>query len=485
MRTLYIECSMGAAGDMLMGALLEIAPENAAQKLQELQIPGVEFHPVKAESCGITGTHMQVLIHGEEETEAEHIHEHHHDHMHDHAHKDHTHEDARGFNHEHHHDHMHDHAHPHDHEHGHHHAHHSMADIAAVINGLDVPEPVKTNALNVYQRIAAAESKVHGAPVSEVHFHEVGALDAVADVVGNCLLLSMIAPDRVVVSPVNTGSGHVHCAHGILPVPAPATAEILKDAVSYSDGTDGELCTPTGAALLTQFADAFGHQPAMQIRKTGIGLGTKEFPGKANGLRVFLGDEVSPELMGLASEAESAGSAQTGTSIVCRQADLAEYGGLVFSGDSASDLTHLGEFPQDLVAELSANIDDMTGEELGFTMERLLEEGALDVYHTPIVMKKSRPAVKLSCICRPEDAAGMTDLMLRLTTTLGVRMQIFRRAVLNRETAETAAGAAVKTSSDERRGIRRSKIEYDDAAAYAREHGISLREARHQMRKQQ
>lgn len=482
MKTLYIECSMGAAGDMLMGALLEIAPENAAQKLQELQIPGVEFHPVKAESCGITGTHMQVLIHGEEETEAEHIHEHHHDHMHEHTH-DHTHEDARGFNHEHHHDHMHEHAHSHDHEHGHHHAHHSMADIAAVINGLDVPEPVKKNALNVYQRIAAAESKVHGAPVSEVHFHEVGALDAVADVVGNCLLMSMIAPDRVVVSPVNTGSGHVHCAHGILPVPAPATAEILKDAVSYSDGTDGELCTPTGAALLTQFADAFGHQPAMQIRKTGIGLGTKEFPGKANGLRVFLGDEVSPELMGLASETESAGSAQTGTSIVCRQADLAEYGGLVFSGDNASDLTQLGEFPQDLVAELSANIDDMTGEELGFTMERLLEEGALDVYHTPIVMKKSRPAVKLSCICRPEDAAGMTDLMLRLTTTLGVRMQIFRRAVLSRSTSENASGASVKVSTDSRRGISRRKIEYDDAAAYAREHGISLREARHRMRK--
>lgn len=483
MKTLYIECSMGAAGDMLMGALLEIAPENAAQKLQELQIPGVEFHPVKAESCGITGTHMQVLIHGEEETEAEHIHEHHHEHMHEHAHEDHTHNHTHSHNPEHHHENSHDHMHSHDHEHGHHHAHHSMADIAAVINGLDVPEPVKKNALDVYQRIAAAESRVHGAPVSEVHFHEVGALDAVADVVGNCLLLSMIAPDRVVVSPVNTGSGHVHCAHGILPVPAPATAEILKDAVSYSDGTDGELCTPTGAALLTQFADAFGHQPAMQIRKTGIGLGTKEFPGKANGLRVFLGDEISPELMGLASETESAGSAQTGTSIVCRQSDLAEYGGLIFSGDSASDLTQLREFPQDLVAELSANIDDMTGEELGFTMERLLEEGALDVYHTPIVMKKSRPAVKLSCICRPEDAAGMTDLMLRLTTTLGVRMQIFRRAVLSRSTSENSSGASVKVSTDSRRGISRRKIEYDDAAAYAREHGISLREARHRMRK--
>jgi uncharacterized protein (TIGR00299 family) protein len=490
MKTLYIECNMGAAGDMLMGALLEIAPEGAVQQLQKLDIPGVEFRPVKAESCGITGTHMQVLIHGEEEScDAPHIHMHAHTHT-DHAHESEHHHDLHDGGHEHNHEHGHlheHHTHAHDHEHGHHHAHHSMADIAGIIGGLDIPEPVKQNALKVYQRIAAAESKVHGAPVSEVHFHEVGALDAVADVVGNCLLLSMIDPDRVVVSPINTGSGHVHCAHGILPVPAPATAEILKDAVSFSDGTDGELCTPTGAALLTQFADAFGHQPAMQIHKTGIGLGTKEFPGKANGLRVFLGDEISGNLVHLAetSASKERQMQEQNHSIICRQADLAPYGAVIDAPDNALDLTGTDDFPQDVVAELSANIDDMTGEELGFAMERLLEEGALDAYHTPIVMKKGRPAVKFSCICKPEDAARLTDQMFRLTSTIGVRMQIFRRAVLNRKTAETAAGAAVKTSSDERRGIRRSKIEYDDAAAYAREHGISLREARHQMRKQQ
>lgn len=539
MKTLYIECGMGAAGDMLMGALSEIAPDLALDALQNLQIPGVEFQPEKAESCGITGTHMRVLVHGHEEgaggsADAVHTHsaaesaglQHDHEQMHDHGHEHlHDHDQLHGHDHEHGghaHEHTHTHAHSHtghEYEHGdhaHHHAHHSMADIAAIIKGLDIPEAVKQEALQVYQRIAAAESKVHGTTVSEVHFHEVGALDAVADVVGNCLLISAIHPDRIVVSPINTGSGHVHCAHGILPVPAPATAEILKAGVSYSDGTNGELCTPTGAALLTQFADAFGPQPPMQVHQTGIGLGTREFPGKANGIRVFLGDEIDRSLIGLAHSAggsgaetsgegissgkssgsQSAGPASsgadsasskagndTGRSIVCRHADLAPYGVMTDLSGQITDLAELEDYQRDVVAELSANIDDMTGEELGFAMDRLLEEGALDVYHTPIVMKKSRPAVKFSCICRPEDAGRMTDLILRLTTTIGVRMHYFQRAVLSRTEETKENGMTVKTSTDSRRGIRRRKIGYDDAAAYAREHGISLREARHKLGK--
>ncbi len=539
MKTLYIECGMGAAGDMLMGALSEIAPDLALDALQNLQIPGVEFQPEKAESCGITGTHMRVLVHGHEEgaggsADAVHTHsaaesaglQHDHEQMHDHGHEHlHDHDQLHGHDHEHGghaHEHTHTHAHSHtghEYEHGghaHHHAHHSMADIAAIINELDIPEAVKQEALQVYQRIAAAESKVHGTTVSEVHFHEVGALDAVADVVGNCLLISAIHPDRIVVSPINTGSGHVHCAHGILPVPAPATAEILKAGVSYSDGTNGELCTPTGAALLTQFADAFGPQPPMQVHQTGIGLGTREFPGKANGIRVFLGDEIDRSLIGLAHSAggsgaetsgegissgkssgsQSAGPASsgadsasskagndTGRSIVCRHADLAPYGVMTDLSGQITDLAELEDYQRDVVAELSANIDDMTGEELGFAMDRLLEEGALDVYHTPIVMKKSRPAVKFSCICRPEDAGKMTDLILRLTTTIGVRMHYFQRAVLSRTEETEENGVTVKTSTDSRRGIRRRKIGYDDAAAYAREHGISLREARHKLGK--
>jgi uncharacterized protein (DUF111 family) len=539
MKTLYIECGMGAAGDMLMGALSEIAPDLALDALQNLQIPGVEFQPEKAESCGITGTHMRVLVHGHEEgaggsADAVHTHsaaesaglQHDHEQMHDHGHEHlHDHDQLHGHDHEHGghaHEHTHTHAHSHtghEYEHGghaHHHAHHSMADIAAIIKGLDIPEAVKQEALQVYQRIAAAESKVHGTTVTEVHFHEVGALDAVADVVGNCLLISAIHPDRIVVSPINTGSGHVHCAHGILPVPAPATAEILKAGVSYSDGTNGELCTPTGAALLTQFADAFGPQPPMQVHQTGIGLGTREFPGKANGIRVFLGDEIDRSLIGLAHSAggsgaetsgegissgkssgsQSAGPASsgadsasskagndTGRSIVCRHADLAPYGVMTDLSGQITDLAELEDYQRDVVAELSANIDDMTGEELGFAMDRLLEEGALDVYHTPIVMKKSRPAVKFSCICRPEDAGKMTDLILRLTTTIGVRMHYFQRAVLSRTEETEENGVTVKTSTDSRRGIRRRKIGYDDAAAYAREHGISLREARHKLGK--
>lgn len=352
-----------------------------------------------------------------------------------------------------------------------------------MIDALDISEPVKKQAMEVYRRIAEAESKVHGTTVTEVHFHEVGALDAVADVVGNCLLMEMIRPDRVVVSPINTGSGHVHCAHGILPVPAPATAEILKDAVSYSDGTDGELCTPTGAALLTHFADEFGPQPPMQIRQTGVGIGTKQFPGKANGIRVFLGDEISKYVADLASGESISEGAGTQNPIVCRNTDITAYGAMVSLAGKTFDLAELEDYQHDVVAELSANIDDMTGEELGFVMERLLEEGALDAYHTPIIMKKSRPGVKFSCICKPEDAGRMTDLIMQLTTTIGVRMNFFQRAVLSRTSEPGPDGSVVKTSTNARHGIKRSKIEYDDAAAYAREHNLSLRAARHRMRK--
>lgn len=390
MKTLYIECNMGCAGDMLMSALMEIAPDEAVRQLLELQVPEAHIHAHREQKCGITGTHVHVHAHGEEEG-----HEHHH------------------------------HDHDHDHEHEHHHHHYGMAEIEHIIRDLPVSDTVKENALGVYKRIAAAESKVHGKPVEEVHFHEVGALDAVIDVVGNCLLMEAIAPQRILASPINVGSGSVKCAHGILPVPAPATAEILSGVPCYSDEIQSELCTPTGAALLTHFAEAFTGRPLMRVEKTGIGLGTKDFP-KANILRVFLGEE-----------------------------------GLADSTDGT----------RDRVCELSANIDDMTGEELGFAMEQLLREGALDVYYTPIIMKKSRPAVKLSVLCTPAEADRMAQVIFKYTKTAGIRRADYSRYILDRS-VETDNGIRIKTCTGY--GVERSKPEYEDLARKARDNGTSL-----------
>ena len=229
MKTLYIDCSMGAAGDMLTAALAEAAGDikEIEKELNSIGIPGVEFVIGKTKKMGVTGTNVRVVINGEEEhtedVHEDHAHPHeHHEHEHEHPHEHHEHE------HEHHHDHhehehehfMHDHEHHHDHDHDHHHHHHSsMADIENIINGLAVSEKVKKDAMNVYRSIAEAESKVHGEPVSEIHFHEVGAMDAVADVTAACYLMEKIGADKVIASPVRTGKGHVHCAHGILLLP--------------------------------------------------------------------------------------------------------------------------------------------------------------------------------------------------------------------------------------------------------------------------
>lgn len=254
MKTLYLDCGMGAAGDMLTAALLELLPDQDAfvDSLNGLGIPGVLFTAEKSVKCGITGTHMQVTIRGEEES----------DHMHHH--------DADG------------------HDHGHHH-HGSMADIRDIVGGLAVPTMVKLDILSVYEEIAEAESHAHGIPVSRIHFHEVGAMDAIADVTAVCLLMHRLNPDRITVSPVHVGSGQVCCAHGILPVPAPATAYLLRNIPIYGGSIAGELCTPTGAALLKHFASDFGDMPVMKVNAIGYGMGKKDFP-RANCVRAMLGE---------------------------------------------------------------------------------------------------------------------------------------------------------------------------------------------------
>ena len=297
MKTIYIDCQMGAAGDMLMGALLELVPDRKKflKKLNQAGIPGVRIEAQKSVKCGITGTHMEVLINGEEEESLDlsseegnahsghsHVHFHGHDHHDHHTHQEHTHH------------HMHqkeamDGEKPvHEHVHGHH-SHFSMEDITGIIDGLHVDNKVKEDVKNIYQIIAQAESQVHGRPVAEVHFHEVGAMDAVADITGCAMLFHELGAEQIIVSPVTTGYGQVWCAHGILPVPAPATALILQGIPCQAGRIEGELCTPTGGALLKYFATEYGRMPQMVMEKIGYGMGKKDFQA-ANCIRAILGE---------------------------------------------------------------------------------------------------------------------------------------------------------------------------------------------------
>ena len=233
MKVIFFECNMGAAGDMLMSAMLDLLdePEKFIQELNMLNIPGVHFDLMQSVKCGITGRYIKVSVHGVQEDEIYREHSHH------------------------------------EHSHEHHHA--GLSDINNIIDSLNVSDKIKTDAKNIYAIIADAESKVHARAVTDIHFHEVGTLDAIADVVGSCMLFDEIAPDKVITSPINTGSGTVHCAHGILPVPAPATALILKGVPIYSGKIQSELCTPTGAAILKYFTDEFMEMPKLQIEKIG------------------------------------------------------------------------------------------------------------------------------------------------------------------------------------------------------------------------
>ena len=396
MRTMYIDASMGAAGDMLTAALLDTMDQASRQafvdRLNALGLPGIVYSLSKSEKCGITGSHMDVTFNGIEEGE-----EHHHHHEHEHG-----------------------------HEHGHHHS--SMHDIEHIVcHHLNLPEKVKKDVMDVYNLIAQAESNVHGTTVDQIHFHEVGTMDAIADVTAVCMLFDVIDAKEVIVSPIHVGSGTVKCAHGVLPVPAPATAFILKGCPIYSQDIKGELCTPTGAALLKYFATSFGSMPVMTVSSIGYGMGKKDFE-RANCVRVMVG--------------ESEGST-------------------------------------DSILELECNVDDMTAEALGYAQEAILASGALDVFTTSVGMKKSRPGVLLSVLCRPEDKGRVVEAIFRHTSTIGIREKLCNRYVLSRgiRTVETKYGPVrIKESSGY--GVERSKYEYDDLAAIARERGLSIEEVR-------
>lgn len=383
MKTLYIDCAMGCAGDMLTAALLELHPDRDGfiARMNDALGGKAVLSAKPDRKCGVMGTHVTVLISGDEEGEPE----------------------------------------------RHHHHHTSVAEITEFIDTVPLADEVKDNAKAVYTHIAEAESRVHGHPIENIHFHEVGSLDALADVLSVCELMHELAPDKVLASPVNVGSGFVKCAHGVLPVPAPATELILRGVPIYSGQIKSELCTPTGAALLKHFAEAFVPMPVLRVERAGCGTGKKNFE-TANVVRVLLGET---------------------------------------------------DEQKERIIELVCNLDDMTPEELGFTMEELFRLGALDVYFTSIGMKKSRPGVMLTCMCRSDKRDEMLRCIFKHTITLGVREYVCNRYNLTRsiDTVQTEYGA-VRIKKAEGYGVKRSKAEYDDLAKLARENDTTIAEIR-------
>lgn len=428
MRFLFLDASMGAAGDMLLGALVELLddPDAFVARLNGLGLPGVRVSRQPGTRCGTHGTHIEVSVQGRVEA------------CHD---VDLAGEDpsfGQGVGHEaypahHHHDHGHDHGHhSHDHQHGH--LYTSLIEVQTIIDRLAVSDQVKHEAKAVYDEIAQAESIAHGVNVTQVHFHEVGTLDAITDIVGVCSAMELLAPDQVLCTPINVGSGQVRCAHGIVPVPAPATTLLLRGMPSYGSQIRAELCTPTGAALLRHFVADFGPQPMMTIQRVGYGLGSKEFEA-ANCLRATLGERPDDEAAHPGADEE--------------------------------------------IIELRCQVDDMTGEDIAFACEQILAAGALDVFTTAVTMKKGRTGVLLTVLVRPAQGDPISMVILRHTTTLGVRRQRLGRVSLERgQSVLDGPLGPVRAKIAQGHGVRRVKPEYDDLAHLARSSGQTIAEVR-------
>lgn len=432
MKQIYLDCSFGAAGDMLSSALFDIIPDQtkALDLLNGMGIPGVVFEAEPAVRGVITGTHLKVLVHGEEETVPDHGHEH-----------------------------------PgHDH---HAHVHRSLKDIQDVVDHLNVSDSVRSHAGEVYRVIASAESQVHKEPVSEVHFHEVGAMDAVADVAAFSVLLEYLGEPEVWAGPVQTGSGTVMSAHGILPVPAPATSLILQGIPVFSDPeVKGELVTPTGAALLRHFVTHFGASPVMRLEKTGYGMGSKDY-GPLDFVRACYGETVD---LKNTEKNSFEGTVSMHTS-----------GEEALSDDSASEAEEEDQkgYPvtgqSHLVLEISCNVDDMTAEEIAFAMARLFDAGAFEVYTVPVGMKKSRPGTLIKAMCDEQHKDAMIQTIFTYTSTIGLRITRTHSVTLKRQFTriKTPYGNVVrKTSSGYGKTVR--KYEFKDLSRMAKEQNVSL-----------
>ena len=456
MKTLYLDIFSGLSGDMFLGALIDLGVDADAlqRELRKLPVDGYHFHIGRQERGKIAGTKVDVHLerethqHSHGETPAHHdchhpSHAHDHDHAHDHGHDhghDHDHVHSHSHDHPQSHSHTaapgesHEHAHEHGHEHGHDHEHgRNYAQIRALIQKSGLSSWVKEKAVAVFHRVAVAEGRIHGKPPTQVHFHEVGAVDSIVDIVGACIGLELLGRPRVLAGPVVEGVGFVRCAHGRFPLPAPATLEILKGRSVVIQQTDepAELLTPTGAALLAEFAESFGPMGALKVERIGYGLGNRENRTRPNVVRAVLGEGVE---------------------------------------------TSAHDWERDEVAVLETNLDDVSPEILGAFLEKAMASGALDVFHTPVQMKKSRPGVLLSVLCGVGDADRFTELLLRETTAFGVRRSIQERRKLRREirVAKTSLGEIeVKLGWLDGRVVQVAP-EFESCRRAAEAHGVPL-----------
>jgi uncharacterized protein (TIGR00299 family) protein len=388
MKTLYLDIFSGISGDMFIGAMIDLGVDAGAleRELLKLNLDGYHLHTKKGVKQSIAGTKFDVHLN---ESHGPHHHsaagEAHHAHAHDHVH---------GHGHSHSHSHDQEHAHKeadHHHEGAHDHGHRGFTEIRKMIEASNLSDWVKQKAVAVFHRIAVAEGAIHGIPAEEVHFHEVGAIDSIVDIVGACVALEMAGKPRVLAAPVIEGRGTVRCAHGAFPIPAPATLAILSQRqvpLSQCDEPH-ELVTPTGAALLAEFCESFGPMQDLAAERIGFGLGTRENKTRPNVLRAILGESTE------------------------------------------QSLGH--DWETDSIAVIESNLDNLNPEVLGNVLEHALERGALDAFHTPIQMKKNRPGVLFTILCERRRADEFSELLLRETTALGVRRSTCERRKLKRE----------------------------------------------------
>lgn len=435
MRIAYLECFSGISGDMFMGALLDagVAPKVFQDAIAALKI-GARLEISRVVRAGISATKADVWVNGEKDLprevywEQQHSrHQHSHDESHSHDHGEHTHPQADG--------HPHDspsHTHPHAHEHSHEHSR-GLSDIRQIISAASISSVAKRTAIHIFENLGRAEAKIHNTSIEGVHFHEVGAVDAMVDIVCAAVGAGALGVDEIICSPLNVGGGTVKCAHGTIPVPAPATVELLANAPVYSSGLMMELVTPTGAAIVKTLASRFASFPEMKIERAGYGAGTRDFPGHPNVLRLTIG-EATPHSL----------AANTAT---------------------------------DTVTVLEANLDDLNPQVFGYVMDRLFEAGALDAFAMPVQMKKNRPGTLLTVLCKPENARELTRLIFTETTTLGVRRREETRQTLARrwENVGTPWGEVRMKIASMNGTVTSYAPEYEDCRRIAMENRVPLK----------
>jgi hypothetical protein len=444
MRIAYLDCFSGISGDMFLGAMVDAGV--SAKLLEETVVAlkiGARLEISRVQRGGISATKVDVYVNGEkdlprevfqEQNEHIHDHDHQHDHNHQHGHAESSH--AHAHNHEHPQGQQHADAHQHADNHGHGHTHgRDLTEIRSIIQNSSINPTAKTTAIKIFEALGAAEAEIHGTSIDKVHFHEVGAVDAMVDIVCAAVGAESLAIDEWICSPLNVGGGTVKCAHGTLPVPAPATLKLLSNAPVYSSGPQVELVTPTGAAIVKVLATRFASFPAMKIEKAGYGAGTREFLQHPNLLRLTIGESTT-----------AAANTAPATS-------------------------------NDSIMVLEANLDDLSPQVLAYAMERLLTEGALDVFSIPVQMKKNRPGALLTVLAKIEDANRLAKVIFAETTTLGIRRREEQRQTLTRrwEEVETTWGPVRMKIANMNGSVSNYAPEYEDCRKLAEENQVPLR----------